>query len=93
MGTKTVTVNGKDVDVDHELKTDQDTGLCCVELTARVGQTTVRHRMTVGSIDQAIPSTYDDAELALDLEESRQHVAALAESRERIRNMIPKHLE
>jgi hypothetical protein len=84
---KTIQVNGVDVVCSHEVKTDEKINHTAVHLTVKAGDLQSVHVMTIGSVDEPLPLTYDSAALQNDLDAFRQKSAVMAESRLRAKTL------
>lgn len=88
MKTKTIEVNGVNVNCAHEVKTDPKTGHVYIHLTVKAddGPETL-HVMTVGANDAALSTAYGTAQLQADLDAFRLKHSQLAESKRRAKTL------
>ena len=87
MKTKTVEVNGVNVACAHEAVHDPKTAQTHIELTVRAEDTQTAHRMTIGSVDEPVPTSYDAAQLQAAFEKFRLGCATMIESKNRIKKL------
>jgi hypothetical protein len=73
---------GYDVDVTHEILEGS-----VVEITARRGEDSHVHRITVGAVDQPLPKEYDQAQAQKDLDDARCYAAEMAASKSKRRDI------
>jgi hypothetical protein len=87
---KTIRVNQTDVTSKHVVKTD-DTHHTSVHVTVTAGQgedmVELTSVLTVGSVDEPLPTTYDKNQLQRDLDVFRDKLAAMAESKLRAKKI------
>jgi hypothetical protein len=82
MKRTTINLNGKEVAVTHQVKTDK-VHQTVIHLTATLETVSLNHTMTIGAVDQPLPENYDSAALQKDLDAARNKLAALVESKHR----------
>lgn len=86
LGSEIVTVGATPVQIDtaHIVQSDAEhAGITVIEIKATAGTTTVTHRMTLGSPDEAFPASYDLSAAQADVALAKQRAAAIAEGRDR----------
>jgi hypothetical protein len=83
---KTIRVNNTDVMCSHAVKTD-DQHYTAVHVTVKAGDVETTHVLTIGSVDEPLPVGYDQAALQADLDQFRQKIAAMAESKLRAKQL------
>jgi len=87
---KTIRVHETDVVCSHAVKTDE-TDHTSVHVTVKAGDgndaVELTHVLTIGSVDEPLPLTYDGAALQKDLDTFRQKVAVMAESKLRAKKL------
>jgi hypothetical protein len=87
MNTKHIEVNGVSVACAHEAIHDSKTGHTHIELTVQAGDTQTAHRLTIGSVDEPVPTTYGKEQLQAEFEKFRLSCAAMVESRHRMKSL------
>jgi hypothetical protein len=87
MNTKHIEVNGVSVACAHEAIHDSKTGHTHIELTVQAEDTKTAHRLTIGSVDEPVPTTYGKEQLQAEFEKFRLSCAAMVESRNRIKKL------
>jgi hypothetical protein len=84
---KTIKVNGTDISVSHEVKTDAKTQHTSVHVTVAAEDVQTVHVMTIGSVDKPLPASYDGAALQKDVDSFKAECAAMCESRLRAKRL------
>jgi hypothetical protein len=87
MKTKNIEVNGVSVACAHEAVHDSKTAHTHIELTVQVDSTQTTHRMTIGSVDEPVPTTYGKEQLQAEFEKFRLSCAQMVESKHRIKKL------
>jgi hypothetical protein len=78
---KTIVVNGHEITVTHEVKTEKNQ--TAIHFTASRDGVTLSHRLTLGAEDQPLATEYSIEQLQADVDKVRQKLAALVESKHR----------
>jgi hypothetical protein len=80
---KTIKVNGTDVSVSHEVKTDEKTHHVCIrcKFSHTVSGKSIEHVLTIGAEDEILPVNYNKEQLQKDIEVFKQKHAELFESK------------
>lgn len=87
MKTKSVEVNGVSVACVHEAVHDPKTASTHIELTVQVEDTQTTHRLTIGSVDEPVPTTYGKEQLQAEFEKFRLGCAQMVESKHRMKSL------
>lgn len=86
--TKTLNIEGQDIEVRCE-RVDEDQPCHRVRFTAKLGDTSYDHTMTIGAVDGPVAKANAE-QIQKDVDAQREHAAAHAHFHHRVKQIIPE---